>query len=261
MCTRRNTPISNASSATLMKLYSSVTEKSNVFQSIVMSVLSPFVVMSIIIACTYSASPVSAAPPFAVIAEELGYYPIMVPSSSASLQSKSTQQQEGTVQYVAKRVQRPSTQQAIDLAHYLRTMPNSKVLLAGTYWCSHTSHQKELFGVEAWNELNTKEPNTSSSSSSKTKTNRDGFTYMECAPQGYRSNPTICSNLQIDGYPTWIITTTTTKTTSQQKPTTVQRISGERSLADIAKAVEYPNTFDASLEEHTSPVGSAACSN
>ena len=209
----------------------------------------------------HQALPANAAPPFAVIAEELGYYPIMVPSSSSS----SSGSQSSTVQYVAKRVQRPSTQQAIDLAHYMRTVPDHQIVLAGTYWCSHTSHQKELFGIEAWNELNTKEPSTKPSSTNNNKRgggtgrvpSKSGFTYVECAPQGYRSNPTICSNLKVDGYPTWIITTKSDGANS--KPNTV-RLSGERSLYDIANAVGYTNIFDASIEDATNPpTGSSAC--
>ena len=150
-------------------------------------------------------------------------------------------------------------------AHYMRTIPDQQIVLAGTYWCSHTSHQKELFGIEAWNELNTKEPTTNPSSTMNKQRgrndgirNKNGFTYIECAPQGYRGNPTICSNLKIDGYPTWIITT---KSTGSTKPNTI-RLSGERSLADIAKAVRYTNTFDASIEDATNPqpgVGPSAC--
>jgi hypothetical protein len=141
----------------------------------------------------------------------------------------------------------------------MRTLPNSQIILAGTYWCSHTSHQKELFGIEAWNELNTKEPTPSTKNNYRGSNNgirhKSGFTYIECAPQGYRSNPTICSNLNIDGYPTWIITN------KDSKPTTI-RLSGERSLSDIAVAVGYPNTFDASIEDTTNPppgIGSSAC--
>jgi hypothetical protein len=197
--------------------------------------------------------PAVAAPPFAVIAEELGYFPVMVqpPGSSTSM-----------VQYVPKRVQRTSTQQAIDLAHYIRTS-QEKVVLAGTYWCSHTSRQKELFGAEAWNELNA----SVNSQPPASMRNGKGFMYVECAPQGYHGNPTICSNLGVDGYPTWIITPTATTVISSKSPTI--RLSGEHSLAEIAEAVGYNNDnfgrkFDAAIEDANNPptaIGSSACKN
>jgi hypothetical protein len=231
----------------------STTTSKDMYQSVITALV---VACFVLISCAFQAVPANAAPPFAVIAEELGYYPIMVPSSSSS------GSQSSTVQYVAKRVQRPSTQQAIDLAHFMRTAPDQQIVLAGTYWCSHTSHQKELFGIEAWNELNTKDPSSTTSNKrdgSGRVRNKSGFTYIECAPQGYRSNPTICSNLKIDGYPTWIITTKSN--TKDSKPNTL-RLSGERSLYDIANAVGYTNTFDASIEDASNPppgMGSLAC--
>ena len=51
------------------------------------------------------------------------------------------------------------------------------------------------------------------------------------------------------------------KSTGSTKPNTI-RVSGERSLSDIAKAVGYTNTFDASIEDATNPqpgVGPSAC--
>ena len=268
--TRRYTTLSDDSSIPLTKptrQMASIT----VMKTFQQSMIHPILVASfLLISFTNQVLPANAAPPFAVIAEELGYYPIMVPTSS----SPSSASQTSTVQYVAKRVQRPSTQQAIDLAHYMRTVPDLRIILAGTYWCSHTTHQKELFGVEAWNELNTKEPSTNPVSTTTNNnnnnnnnnnkrngsggvSNKSGFTYIECAPQGYRSNPTICANLKIDGYPTWIITTKSSGTTPK-----TTRLSGERSLYDIANAVGYTNTFDASIEDATNPppgIGSAAC--
>jgi hypothetical protein len=224
------------------------------------SVITPILVaFSVFLTCcTFQSTVVHAAPPFAVIAEELGYFPIMVPSSPGS--SSTT---KGTIQYVPKRVQRTSTQQAIDLAHYIRT--EQKVILAGTYWCPHTTRQKELFGIEAWNELNMKEPTSTTKKQQQINaisSKGHGFSYIECAPQGYRGNPTICSNLKVDGYPTWIITTKESDNISKQKSTiTTKRLSGEYSLADIAKAVGY-NTFDATIEATSNPpsiLGSSTC--
>jgi hypothetical protein len=210
-----------------------------------------------IVACTIlSPLPSYAAPPFAVIAEELGYFPVMVPKPGSKTK-------ETILQYVPKRVQRHSTEQAVDLAHFLRTRRDSKVILAGTYWCSHTSRQKELFGLEAWTELNANANSASTNAFSAIRPT--GFTYLECAPQGYRGNPTMCANLGVDGYPTWIVTSAATAGTSQRQ---TLRLSGERPLADIAEVVgfvdKHGRTFDSAVEAFANPppsIGSAACKN
>ena len=108
-----------------------------------------------------------AAPPFAIMAEELGYFPVS--------------NKEGGVIYVPKRVSRASSQQAIDLATYLT---KQNVIFYGAYWCPHCARQKELFGREAWNIMVRKN-------------------YVECDGRGYGGNPAICAVNKIDGFPTW----------------------------------------------------------
>lgn len=111
-------------------------------------------------------TPVSAAPPISIIAEELGYYPI---------QSSKT----GKTVYVPKRVQRASSDQAVKLAEKLTS---AGVTMYGAFWCPHCSNQKEMFGQTAW---------------SKVK-------YVECAGQGYNGSPRTCAEAKVDGYPTWV---------------------------------------------------------
>ena len=110
--------------------------------------------------------PAGAAPPIAIIAQELGYFPV-------------TNSQGETV-YVPKRVARDSSDQALALAHHLR---NIKARVYETYWCPHSARQRELFGRQAW----------------------DVVDHVECSPKGYRAQPTMCTSKHIDGYPTWII--------------------------------------------------------
>ena len=107
-----------------------------------------------------------AAPPIAIIAQELGYFPV-------------TNSQGATV-YVPKRVSRDSSEQAIALASHLRTI---HATVYETYWCPHSARQREVFGRQAW----------------------DILTHVECSPKGYRGQPAVCISKQIDGYPTWII--------------------------------------------------------
>jgi len=107
-----------------------------------------------------------AAPPIAIIAEELGYFPV--------------QNSKGETLYIPKKVQRSSSDQAVALAQFLT---QHKVVMAGTYWCPHTQRQKELLGRQAWQYID----------------------YVECSPKGYQGNPRYCINQNIDGYPTWII--------------------------------------------------------
>ena len=151
---------------------------------------------------------VNAAPPIAVIAEELGYFPIRSPST-------------GEVIYVPKRIQRQSTDQAIELAKYIQKQQN--IYMVGTYWCPHTSRQKELFGSEAFALIQ----------------------YIECSPNGYRGNPTLCATEQVDGYPTWII--------KNRFGITSKRIPGEHSLAELATLTGYKGKFDPAIEELSNP--------
>ena len=110
--------------------------------------------------------PAGAAPPIAIIAQELGYFPVT--------------NSKGETVYIPKRVSRESSDQAMALAHHLR---NIKARVYETYWCPHSARQRELFGRQAW----------------------DVIDHVECSPKGYRAQPTMCNSKRIDGYPTWII--------------------------------------------------------
>ena len=103
---------------------------------------------------------VQAAPPIAIIAEELGYFPV-------------TNAEKETV-YVPKRIQRESTEQAVQLARQLRA---SGAVSYTAYWCPHCARQRELWGRQAWNELRN----------------------VECAPKGYNAKPAICLAKNVDG--------------------------------------------------------------
>jgi hypothetical protein len=146
---------------------------------------------------------VDAAPPISVIAEELGYFPV--------------QNRNGLVMYVPKRVQRPSTPQAIELA---KRLSEKGVTMYGAYWCPHCSRQKELFGAEAWSMMN----------------------YIECSPNGYGFQGTkMCKG--VDGYPTF-----------KDKNGKLINISGEQSLQSLAQIVGFTD-FDSSLESEVPLVG------
>ncbi|GAC1462811.1 MAG: vitamin K epoxide reductase family protein [Chamaesiphon sp.] len=53
----------------------------------------------------------------------------------------------------------------------------------GAYWCPHCYEQKQLFGKEAFSEIN----------------------YVECAPDGKNAQPNLCAKADIKGFPTWLI--------------------------------------------------------
>jgi len=110
------------------------------------------------------ASSVNAAPPIAVISEQLGYFPVT--SSS------------GETRYVPSRVRRASSDQAVKLTQHLQ---RSGAVMYGAFWCPHCRNQKEMFGNEAWSNIK----------------------YVECAPQGYGANSAMCLKQGIDGYPEW----------------------------------------------------------
>jgi len=153
------------------------------------------------------ANPSLAAPPIAVIAEELGYFPVT--------------NREGDTTYVPKSVRRKSSDQAMRLAQKLK---EKRVVMAGTYWCPHTSRQKELFGKEAWSQIS----------------------YVECASKGYGADPRYCLKNQVEGYPTWIFPGG-------------KQVSGERPLSVLAEEVGFKE-FDETLEtDIPGLLGSSAC--
>ena len=81
-----------------------------------------------------SKSPAHAAPPFAIMEEEMGYFPVI-------------DERTGETVMVPAKAKRESTDQAIELAKYLQS---SGAIMYGAFWCPHCSRQKELFGKEAW---------------------------------------------------------------------------------------------------------------
>ncbi|KAL3811027.1 hypothetical protein ACHAXA_010288 [Cyclostephanos tholiformis] len=109
--------------------------------------------------------PSIAAPPFAVMSEEMGYFPI------------NDQVLNATVMVPAS-IKRESTQQAISLARYLQS---SGAIMYGAFWCPHCRRQRELFGREAFKYLN----------------------YVECDPRGYKSRYATCALDGVEGYPSW----------------------------------------------------------
>lgn len=115
---------------------------------------------------TFKIAAANAAPPIAIIAEELGYFPIT--------------DKNGHTMYVPARVKRASTQQAVSLAKHLSSIG---AVMYGAYWCPHCSRQKEMFGREAWSYIQ----------------------YVECSTQGYKANVSMCMQQHIDGYPIWKI--------------------------------------------------------
>ena len=107
----------------------------------------------------------NAAPPFAVMSEEMGYFPII-------------DEVHNTTIMVPAYIRRASTEQAVSLATYLRS---SGAVMYGAFWCPHCRRQRELFGKEAFKLLN----------------------YIECDPRGYKSQYATCLTAGVNGYPSW----------------------------------------------------------
>mmetsp|Transcript_26640 Transcript_26640/g.56667 ORF Transcript_26640/g.56667 Transcript_26640/m.56667 type:complete len:221 (+) Transcript_26640:161-823(+) len=112
-----------------------------------------------------SPRPANAAPPFAIMEEEMGYFPV-------------TDERTGDTVMVPSKVKRQSTDQAVALAKYLQS---TRATMYGAFWCPHCSRQKELFGREAWKSIS----------------------YVECSPKGYRTQFATCMERGVDGYPSW----------------------------------------------------------
>lgn len=137
----------------------------------------------------------TAAPPIAVIEEELGYMPV--------------QDDKGRTRYAPSRVLEPSTEQAVRLADHLH---RSGAKFYGAFWCPHCRNQRRMFG-------------------------KDGVQlvkYIECDPRGVGYRRGRCESALVDGYPTWVLGK--------------KRMSGEHSLAELARFSDYPGNFDAEFE-------------
>ena len=73
-----------------------------------------------------------------------------------------------------------STRESIELAKYLK---NNGVVKYSAYWCPNCLNQSELFGKQAYRELNV----------------------VECARDGINSQTQLCIDKKIKGFPTWEI--------------------------------------------------------
>ena len=165
--------------------------------------------------------PSQAAPPMAVIAEELGYYPVT--------------DRDGNTLYVPARVKRPkSTDQANELAEYLS---RTGAKFYGAYWCPHCSRQKEMFGREAWSVL------------AKGYGSGRGA-YVECSPKGYGADVLACSKAGIDGFPTWRFGNGK-EGSGEMTLDRIAEMSGFTAPGDKGRG----RKFDASLEEPLPPMG------
>jgi len=98
----------------------------------------------------------------------------------------------------------------------------------GTYWCGHTSHQKELFGREAWSYIN----------------------YVECSTKGVYYDSEKIENVvkNIDGFPTWYIPNGSGNGNANGRRGKGEWISGEMPLERIASLSGYNGSFDVQLE-------------
>ena len=73
-----------------------------------------------------------------------------------------------------------STSESIELAKYLK---DKGVVKYSAYWCPNCLNQGELFGKQAYKELNV----------------------IECARDGINSKTQLCVDKRIKGFPTWEI--------------------------------------------------------
>ena len=73
-----------------------------------------------------------------------------------------------------------STRESIELAKYLK---DNGVVKYSAYWCPNCHYQTELFGKQAYRELNV----------------------VECARDGINSRTQLCIDRKIKGFPTWEI--------------------------------------------------------
>lgn len=107
-----------------------------------------------------------AAPPIAVIEEQLGYLPVIDGA--------------GRRVFAPARVFEPSTAQALELAKHLKRVGAT---FYGAYWCPHCKNQRRMFGQEGLKMVK----------------------YVECDPRGLGYKSGVCERAAVDGYPMWVV--------------------------------------------------------
>ena len=95
-----------------------------------------------------------------------------------------------------------SNKYSLALAKYLK---KKGVVKYSAYWCPNCLTQAELFGKQAYEELNV----------------------VECARDGKNSQTKLCINKKIEGFPSWEING--------------KIIIGVKTLSDLAELTEYKN--------------------
>ena len=95
-----------------------------------------------------------------------------------------------------------STRESIELAKYLN---DNGVVKYSAYWCPNCLNQGEIFGKQAYRELNV----------------------VECARDGINSQTQLCIDKKIKGFPTWEIN--------------VKLILGGLSLKELSKLTGFKN--------------------
>ena len=95
-----------------------------------------------------------------------------------------------------------STKESIALAKYLK---NNGVVKYSAYWCPNCLNQSELFGKQAYKELNV----------------------VECARDGKNSQTELCIDKKIQGFPSWEING--------------KIILGVQTLEELSKLTKYKN--------------------
>ncbi len=98
----------------------------------------------------------------------------------------------------------------IALANHLK---QAGAKMYGAFWCPHCHNQKQLFGKEAFQQIN----------------------YIECDPKGKNPKPDLCKAAGVQGFPTWEING--------------KSVSGTQSLEELAALSGYqgPRNFQNSL--------------
>ena len=97
-----------------------------------------------------------------------------------------------------------STKEAIALAKFLKS---NGIVKYSAYWCPNCLNQSELFGKQAYKELNV----------------------VECARDGKNSQTQLCIDKKIQGFPSWEING--------------KIILGVQTLEDLSKLTGYENQF------------------
>ena len=127
---------------------------------------------------------------------------------------------------------------------FIQNMMQTGAVMYGAYWCPHCSHQKELFGSEAWSLV----------------------PYVECSAKGFYYDSSKVEKVKdkIEGFPTWHFPKSSSSSIISSRiggGKGTDWVGGEMPLERIVALSGFKGDFDVTLEgsDDGSSISSGSC--